>query len=83
MRFLGLIAVLAIVYVLYSKRAQPGPDSTDKAMAEFAQTAPAGSAASNSPAPASGASTSNIRRPIDTTRQVLDRVKKQNSASEF
>jgi hypothetical protein len=84
MRFLGLIAVLAIIYYAYSKRLGPGPDRVEGAMQEYSQTAPAQSANSSKsttakPAPA----TSNLRRPLDTTRNVLDQVKQRNGNHDF
>jgi hypothetical protein len=85
MRFLGLVAVLAIIYYAYSKRVAPGPNSVDSAMTEFAQTAPATSTnVSQTAAPQPSApATSTVRRPIDTTRSVLEQVKKRNGNGEF
>jgi hypothetical protein len=84
MRFLGLIAVLAIIYVTYTKRLATKPDSTSEAMKEYAQTAPPESAPSQAAAPSAPApSSSNLRRPIDTTRSVLEKVKQRNKDSDL
>jgi hypothetical protein len=94
MKFLSLVAVVAIVYFVYGKRLAPDNNqSVNHAMSEFDKTAPAnaGSTAASG-AQASGAptqtsaqpqSTSNIRRPIDRTRAVLEQVKARNGNGEF
>jgi hypothetical protein len=90
MKFLGLIAVVAIVYFAYGKRLAPdGNPSVSNAMSEFEKTVPANTrtAGTSSSAPAVRApqqqSTSNIRRPIDRTRAVLEQVKARNGDGEF
>ena len=85
MRLLSLVAVLAIIYYTYSKRVAPGPNSVDSAMTEFSQTAPAPTASTpqTTPPQSSAPATSNLRRPIDTTRSVLEKVKKRNGNGEF
>lgn len=84
MRFVAILVVLAIIYVAYSKRVKP-TSGVDEAMDEFHKTAPAtpmaySGAATPAPAPAAanGQPSSGLRRPIDTTRAVLDRVKERN-----
>ena len=85
MRLLSLVVVVAIIYYTYSKRVAPGPNSVDSAMTEYSQTVPAPPASSPQViAPQSSPpATSNLRRPIDTTRNVLERVKKRNGDGEF
>ena len=89
MKLLGLIAAIAIILLAYNRRLTPGKDSVDNAMDEFDKTVPAERAAPSAPASSSTASattapaTSNIRRPIDRTRAVLERVKERNGDGEF
>ena len=89
MKLLGLIAVLAVIYYAYHQRLAPGKDSTASAMHEFDQTAPAAgasrpqNAAPAQPAQSSAPATSNLRRPIDRTRAVLEQVKQRNGDGEF
>ena len=85
MKLLGLIAVVAVVFYMYQQRLEPGKDSVQAAMTEFEQTAPAASqtkratVSTGAPQPA----TSNLRRPIDRTRKVLEQVKRRNGDGEF
>jgi hypothetical protein len=93
MKLLSLVAVVAIVYFAYGKRLAPGNDSVGGAMQEFDKTVPAAKA--NSPAKPHTAATSaarpqtaapgtsNLRRPIDRTRAVLEQVKQRNGNGEF
>lgn len=89
MRLLAVVAVLAIVYYLYSQRMGGKSDSVNSAMDEYAKTVPAAtqpapgkqSTASKPAAPAP--QSSGIRRPIDTTRNVLEQVKKRNGDGDF
>ena len=90
MRFLGLIAVVAIVYFAYGKRLAPdGNQSVNNAMSEFDKTVPAnsGNAGTSTSTPASSVpapqSTSSVRRPIDRTRAVLEQVKARNGDGQF
>jgi hypothetical protein len=94
MKLLGLVAALAIILCAYNRRFTPGKDSVDSAMSEFDKTVPA-ERSSNPQAPARPASattaattspspaTSNLRRPIDRTRAVLEQVKQRNGEGEF
>ena len=92
MKLLGLVVVLAIILSAYNRRLTPGKESVDTAMKEFEQTVPAPSrpaaAAKTAAAPAQAAptaapTTSNLRRPIDRTRAVLEQVKARNGDGEF
>ena len=92
MKFLGLVAVVAIVYFAYGKRLAPdGNRSVNNAMSAFEKTVPAStgtagtSTSSSAPAVSAPApqSTSSIRRPIDRTRAVLEQVKARNGDGAF
>jgi hypothetical protein len=89
MRLLGIVVALGVVLYMYKQRLEPGKDSVDSAMVEFDKTAPAPSGtpaktaaaptSTQAPAPAS----SNLRRPVDRTRAVLEQVKQRNGDGEF
>src|SRR5215213_2444691 len=94
MKLLGLVVALAIILCAYNRRLTPGKDSVDSAMSEFDKTVPAErpsnptattrptnatAGATTAPSPA----TSNLRRPIDRTRAVLEQVKQRNGEGEF
>lgn len=84
MRLVGLVVVLGIIYYAYSKRlgaAGDAPKSTDSAMKEYVETV--GSAAPQSSAGSAAPQESGIKRPINTTRDVLNQVKKRNGDGEF
>ena len=90
MKFLGLVAVVAIVYFAYGKRLAPdGNQSVNNAMSEFEKTVPANtppaatSSSASAPATPAPQSSSNIRRPIDRTRAVLEQVKARNGDGAF
>lgn len=82
MRFLSLLVVVAIIYVVVSKRNGPA-SSTEKAMKEadavMATPYPPTYIAPTQPAPSSGG----LRAPIDRTHSVLDQVKKNNASNGF
>ena len=83
MRIVGLVVVLAIIYYAYSKRlgtSTDAPKSVDSAMSEYQQTA---GATAPKPSSARPAGESSIKRPINTTRDVLEKVKQRNGDGEF
>ena len=94
MKLLGLVAALAIIVFAYNGRLTPGKDSVDNAMIEFDKTIPAErpsnpqeplrTATATAPATtAASPPSSNLRRPIDRTRAVLEQVKQRNGEGEF
>ena len=86
MRLIGLLIVVAIIYIVISRR---GPmNSTQQAMKEadavMATPTPPGTYYPPTAQPAQPAATSSgLRAPLDRTRSVLGDVKKRNGAGEF
>jgi hypothetical protein len=84
MRFLALIIVIAIIYLVLKHH---GPTSSvPEAMREadaVTQTTPAPTPASPTATAQPAQPTSGLRRPLDRTRNVLDQVKQRNGGGEF
>lgn len=72
MKYLGLIAVLAIVYVAYSRLASVAPSETATIQREMEPAAPVVQT-----------HTSELKRPIGRTHEVLGQVKVRNESGEF
>ena len=82
MRFIALLAVLGILYVILTRHSPA--DSAKKAVAEAEAVAPAPVARPAPTAPsAAPAPTTGLRRPIARTREVLGEVKARNGAGQF
>ncbi len=79
MRLIGIIIVVAIIYIAYGKQNQQGGVNARvaAAQAEAAQVMPAQPQAQQ-PAPAAAPQGSGVRAPIDRTRAVMDLVKSRN-----
>ena len=75
MRIVGIIVVLAIVYLVYGRNGDKQTPQSRIADAQREAAAVQPQTAQN-PAPAP---TSSVRAPIDRTRQVLDLVKQRNA----
>ena len=78
MRIVGIIVVLAIVYLLYGRNGdKQSPQSLQSHLADAqreAATVQPATALNPAPQPSNS-----LRAPIDRTRQVLDLVKHRNS----
>ena len=75
MRIVGIIVVLAIVYLVYGRNGdKQTPQSRIADAQREAATVQPQTAQNPAPAP-----TSSVRAPIDRTRQVLDLVKQRNA----
>jgi len=74
MRIVGIIVVLAIVYLVYGRH---GDKQTPQSRIADAQREAAAVQPQNAPAPAPQP-VSSVRAPIDRTRQVLNLVKQRN-----
>jgi hypothetical protein len=72
MRIVGIIVVLAIVYLVYGRH---GDKQTPQSRIADAQHEAAAVQPQNAPAPQP---VSSVRAPIDRTRQVLNLVKQRN-----
>lgn len=83
MRLVGLLVVVAIIGFFWSRRGRNGSASEIDEI--LATPAPAGAAVSNASASNSQAqpASSGLRRPIDRTRSVLEKVKGRNGNGEF
>ena len=75
MRIVGIIVVLAIVYLVYGRN---GDKQTPQSRIADAQHEAAAVQPQTAQAPAPQ-SVSSVRAPIDRTRQVLDLVKQRNA----
>jgi hypothetical protein len=83
MKYVGILAVTVIILYVYRNGGAPS-NRVEEANREFAATAPATPAAAPRTASAQPAApSSNLRRPIDTTRSVLKQVKARNGEGEF
>jgi hypothetical protein len=71
MKYVALIAALAIALLLATRRA--GPSRVDEAISE----------AGLAPVHGQGDSTSSLRKPIDKTRATLDQVRERNRDGDF
>jgi hypothetical protein len=71
MKYLALLVALAIVLLLFMRRA--APSRVDEALIESGHAAEPGEAAARS----------RLREPMDRTRAVLDQVKERNQDAEF
>ncbi|MEQ1860674.1 MAG: hypothetical protein ABMA13_12135 [Chthoniobacteraceae bacterium] len=76
MKFVGLLAVLAIIYLLVSRQSRSGFATEAMKEADAVVATPRPQAAP--PAPPAPATTG-LRAPIDRTRGVLDQAKQRNS----
>jgi hypothetical protein len=74
MRFIAILVVIGIVYVVFTRRSPV--DSATQAVAETEAVAPA-------PAPAAGPTPTALRRPIVRTKEVLSQLPERNGAGEF
>jgi hypothetical protein len=74
MRIVGIIVVLAIVYLVYGRH---GDKQTPQSRIAEAQRETAAMQPQSAPLPASGP-VSSVRAPIERTRQVLNLVKQRN-----
>ena len=74
MRIVGIIVVLAIVYLVYGRH---GDKQTPQSRIADAQREAAAVQPQNAPEPAPQP-VSSVRAPIDRTRQVLNLVKQRN-----
>ena len=83
MRYIGLLAVVAIIYITYARMSAPTPaekpDKTDITQPLDAANPDHPPAADATPSPQTDA----LKAPLDRTREVLDQVKKQKSADQF
>jgi hypothetical protein len=77
MRFIAVLAVLAVIYLLLTRRSPV--ESAKEAAAQTEAIAPTPRPAAPAAAPAPTA----LRRPVARTRDVLDQVKQRNGAGEF
>jgi hypothetical protein len=83
MKYVGLLVVLVIILYAFKTRVT-APNGIEEANREFAATAPATPASAPAGTPAQAAPpSSNLRRPIDNTRSVLQKVKGRNGDGEF
>ena len=86
MRIVGLLAVVAVIGFAYSRRVKTHDSNAElnEVMSAAATPVPVALVAGATPAPAVPSQpSSGLRRPIDTTRQVLDKVKARNGDGEF
>ena len=76
MRYIGLLAALAIIYIAYTRSSTvtSGETAITQNMDAANPTAPGAS-----PSPHTDA----LKAPLDRTRQVLDQVRKQKSDDQF
>ena len=84
MRYIGLLAVVAIIYITYSKMVAP-TEPTPAQKEDAALVKPLDAANPDHPAAAATPAphTDQLKAPLDRTREVLDQVKKQNSGGQF
>ena len=81
MRLIGIIIVVAIIYIAYGKQNQQGGVNARvaAAQAEAAQVMPAQpQAQAQQPAPAAAPQAGGARAPINRTRAVMDLVESRN-----
>jgi hypothetical protein len=79
MRYIGLLMVVAIIYIAYTHMAAPTPAKTEVTQAMDAGNPDHPAAPGATPTP----STDSLKAPLDRTREVLDQVKKQKSQEQF
>ena len=83
MKYVGLLVVLVIILYAFKSRVT-APTGIEDANREVAATAPATPTVAPAAAPPQApAPSSNLRRPIDNTRSVLQKVKQRNGDGEF
>ena len=87
MRFVALLIVVAIIYLVLTHHKGPSGSVSDAMKEANAVTQPAAASTTATPAasaqPAQQSQTTSLRAPIDRTRQVLGQVKQRNGGGEF